>query len=160
MTQKHLDINYLEASPDEIPHELKPLVEKAKRATDGSYTPYSHFKVGCAIHLEDGTDTCGSNQENASYPCGCCAERTTLFYTQANHPGTPITDIVVAATTHGRFTPVPLPPCGLCRQALLEAEEKQGRNIRLTMYGTERVWIVPSISSLLPFKFDAETMEQ
>jgi cytidine deaminase len=157
--KKKLTLTYEETTPEQLNAADRSLIERSKEAAEGSYAPYSSFNVGCAIRLSDGTITSGANQENASYPCGTCAERTTLFYTEANHPGATLTDIAIAAKTHGHFTDTPLPPCGLCRQALLEAEERQNSKLRILMYGEKKVWIADSVSELLPLRFDAGNME-
>lgn len=157
--KRTLTLTYEETAIEQLNREDRTLIAQAKEAAEGSYAPYSHFNVGCAIRLADGTIICGANLENASYPCGTCAERTTLFYTQSNHPEATLTDIAVAAKTKGRFTDTPLPPCGLCRQALLEAEERQNSPLRILMYGEKKIWIVRSINELLPLRFDAENME-
>lgn len=152
--EKTLQVSYATCSFEEMEETDKALILKAKEAARKSYAPYSSFHVGCAIALEDGTIVTGNNQENASYPCGCCAERTTLFYAHANYPNLPILHIAIAAETKGHFTSQPLPPCGLCRQSLLEAEHIQQTPIRLLMFGEERVIILKGMENLLPFQFD------
>ena len=134
------------------------LVGAAMRATETSYSPYSHFKVGAAIRLESGEIIMGSNQENASYPVGCCAERTALFWCGANRRDEVIKAIAIAACTRGKFTSDVTGPCGMCRQALLEVEHKQGSPIRLLLYGTNGIHIVDSIGSIVPFSFCSDSL--
>lgn len=134
------------------------LVEAAKEASRGSYSPYSHFAVGAALRLETGEIVKGSNQENAAYPVGCCAERTALFWTGANRPGIAIKAVAIAGGKDGQFTQEPVSPCGMCRQALLEAEQRQGKPIRVLLYNTEGVHIIEKVADLLPLSFVAETM--
>ncbi|MBQ8098467.1 MAG: cytidine deaminase [Bacteroidaceae bacterium] len=143
---------------EELSAEDRALVEAAKSATAQSYAPYSAFHVGSALRLSTGDIYTGNNQENASYPCGTCAERALLHYVQANFPQKSINAMAIAAETKGNFTQMPLPPCGLCRQALLEAEQRQQKNISLLMYGTKQVLIVRSIAHLLPFQFNSELL--
>lgn len=144
-------------------HELsaqeRELVNAARKATENSYSPYSHFQVGAALLLQDGEIILGSNQENASYPVGSCAERTALYWCGANRPKAVITSIAIAAQAEGRFTPDPIPPCGMCRQALLEAEHKQGSPIRVLLYGKNGTHCVGSIRDLMPISFDADNMD-
>ncbi len=134
------------------------LVEAARKATETSYSPYSHFQVGAALRLQDGEIICGSNQENASYPVGCCAERTALFWCGANRPGVVISAIAIAAQTKGHFPPTPITPCGMCRQALLEVEHKQGSPIRVLLYGEDGTHCIDSIKALMPLSFDANCL--
>lgn len=151
-----------EYSEDELPECCRTLVEAAKEATRSSYVPYSKFHVGAAILMENGDIVRGSNQENAAYPSGTCAERTAAFYASASHPGQAMRKIAVAAWTElGRpaglpheeyFQAMPISPCGACRQALLEYEAAHG-SIEVILYGRDKTYIFPSVASLLPFSF-------
>lgn len=144
---------------EELDAKDRELVENAMKATETSYSPYSHFQVGAALRLEDDTIVRGSNQENASYPIGCCAERTALFWTGANHPGKVIKAIAIAAQTEGHFTENVTGPCGMCRQAMLEYEHKQGEPMRVLLYSTNGIHIIERTEDLMPFSFYAESME-
>jgi len=148
-----IDITYEEWEFEELDSEDMLLVKTAKQATDNSYAPYSRFHVGCAIRLADGTLVKGSNVENASYPCGICAERAALYSASSNFPLQTIHSIAIAAEKDGKFTTEPLPPCGLCRQSLLEAQERQNAPIRVILYGARRSFII-SLQHLLPLYFD------
>ena len=159
MKKENVIIHFESCNFDALNETDRELVNAAKSIAERSYAPYSEFHVGCALRLENGVLLQGSNQENASYPCGSCAERTTLFYTQANYPDGVIQDIAIAAETRDAFTAQPLPPCGLCRQELLEAENRQKSPIRLLMYGTGKIIIIKGMANLLPFQFDAEMLE-
>lgn len=151
-----------ECSVDELSAEDRELVDAAKEATRTSYVPYSKFHVGAAIRMADGSIVSGSNQENAAYPSGTCAERTTAFYASASHPGMTMKKIAIAAWTklhmpeglewEDYFQAKPISPCGACRQALLEYEAAYGA-IEVILYGKDKTYILPSISSLLPFCF-------
>jgi len=140
-----------------LPTELDPLraslVAEARKATDASYAPYSHFRVGAALRLDDGTVIRGANQENAAFSSGTCAERSACFAAGASHPGSKITHIAIAARKDEAFQVHPISPCGACRQALLEFEHTQGTPIEVILYGAGQVYILPSIASLLPLCF-------
>ena len=119
---------------DELPEEDRELVDIAKQMTLTSYSPYSHFQVGAALRLRDGQIFKGSNQENAAYPVGLCAERTAFFAAGANAPKVPPVSIAIAAQTGGKFSETPIAPCGSCRQALLEAEVRFQQHIRIGFF--------------------------
>lgn len=145
---------------DELPAEDRHLVDAAMKATERSYAPYSQFQVGAAARLDDGTIVSGNNQENAAYPSGLCAERTTLFYANAAHPDKAVKALAVAAFTDGKFTNVPVPPCGACRQVVLEVERRYNTHIRILLYGTEGIYVIEGgISELLPLTFDASFLK-
>lgn len=130
------------------------LCREAIEATQRAYAPYSHFSVGAAIRLDNGEIVTGSNQENVAFPSGTCAERTTCYYAHSRWPEARFEAIAIAARgTDGRLTPVPTAPCGACRQALLEYEKLADHNVRVLLVGAEVVYIVPSVSSLLPLAF-------
>ena len=152
---KHHSLDYEEFAFEQLSAEDKSLVLEAKAASQNAYTPYSHFDVGCAIRLADHTIVRGNNQENASYPCGLCAERTTLFWANANYPTQAPVALAIAAQTNGQFSKNPLPPCGACRQALLETEQRFKQPIRIILYGTSRTLVVPNAATLLPFQFNS-----
>lgn len=160
MTEKKIEISYKAVSPDELSSEDRELVEKAKEMTYSSYAPYSKFHVGAAIRMANGDIECGSNQENAAYPSGLCAERTTCFHASSRYPGVAMKKIAVAArnvagfdkAADAPFQPQPISPCGACRQALLEYEHLYG-DIEVILYGADDIYIFPSIKSILPFSF-------
>ncbi|MDK2909550.1 MAG: cytidine deaminase [Bacteroidales bacterium] len=133
-----------------LPEMEAKLLQMARKATARAYAPYSGFKVGAAIMLENGEIIQGSNQENSSYPVGTCAERTALFYASSLFPGVKIKAIAISAETGE-----PIPPCGMCRQAMLEFETIQNQNIPVIMGGkTGKIWKTSSVGSLLPLQFD------
>lgn len=137
---------------DELSDDDRRLVDEAKRMTATSYAPYSRFHVGAAILMADGSVATGSNQENAAYPSGTCAERTAAYHASAVKPGVAMKKIAVAAWTGGRFQGRPISPCGACRQALAEYERLYGP-IEVLLYGEECVYVLPSVASLLPLTF-------
>ncbi|MBE6310480.1 MAG: cytidine deaminase [Bacteroidales bacterium] len=132
----------------------KNLVERAKKATETSYAPYSKFNVGAAVLLENGEIISGSNQENAAFPSGTCAERTTIFYAGARFPGVRFCKLAIAAFTEGEFIDEPISPCGACRQAILEYEKLGGQPIEILLAGRNKVYKLQGIRSLLPLSFE------
>lgn len=136
------------------------LVKAAKEATIRAYAPYSKYQVGAAILLDNGKIVEGSNQENAAYPSGLCAERTAAFYASSSNPGIAFKKLAIAAwidpgienDPETGFQKHPVSPCGGCRQALLEYEHLYG-DIEVILYGKEKIYILPSIKSLLPLAF-------
>lgn len=133
------------------------LFARAKQARENAYAPYSNFLVGCSVLLENGEIFSGNNQENAAFPSGLCAERTTLFWVAANFPNEKIKKIfIVGGPREFHEKNPPIPPCGACRQSLIEYETKQNENIDLYFSSMNDVVVkVSSIKDLLPFYFDA-----
>lgn len=134
------------------------LFERAKQARENAYAPYSNFLVGCAVLLENGEIFSGNNQENAAFASSLCAERTTIYWTAANFPNEKIKKIfVVAGPREFNAEMSPVPPCGACRQSLMEYEIKQNENIELYFASmNDEVMKVKSINDLLPFYFGAK----
>jgi cytidine deaminase len=133
------------------------LIQEAQQAIQGAYAPYSKFKVGCALELEDETIIHGSNQENVAYPSGLCAERTALFHYGANHADQKIKRLAIAA--EGSFLPKGnvLSPCGSCRQVMSEYTQKQQSSFEILLFNNDgSVLIFDSIKDLLPFSFATE----
>ena len=137
------------------------LLKIAHETAKNAYAPYSHFKVGAAILLKNGHIVSGNNQENAVYPSGMCAERVALFYAGAQFPDTPIAKIAITAIGTEKEVTQPVPPCGNCRQALLEYEIKYGEPIEVIMAGEKgEVYIVKSVAELLPLSFSKGFLKQ
>lgn len=135
------------------------LLTEARKACETSYSPYSNFQVGAAVRLSDGTIVIGSNQENAAYPSGLCAERVALFHIGANYIGKSIKSIAVAAKRADQDFYLPVTPCGSCRQVMLEFEQKQENPISFIMRSGENSWIkTHSCKVLLPFSFDKNSL--
>lgn len=143
---------------EELDDVLKTLVNKAIDATDNSYSPYSNFKVGAALQLEDGTIVIGANQENAAFSVTMCAERSAIFNAQSNHPNLAITTIAIAAKNVNGLVHTPISPCGSCRQVILEMEQRYKRNIKILLCGSEGIYVINSIKDLLPLSFVDESM--
>ena len=142
---------------DELSDKDRELIDAAKHATEGSYAPYSKFRVGAALRLADGTIVMGANQENVAYPSGLCAERTALFYAGAAYSDKALEALAIAARTEGgEFTATPISPCGACRQVMLETELRYRIPMRILLYGTEGVYVVEGgVGELLPLRFDS-----
>ena len=162
MKELKIEIPVKEMTYDELSAEDRELVDAAREATRASYTPYSRFHVGAAIRMADGSIHIGSNQENAAYPSGICAERTAAWHASTMRPDMAMKKIAIAAWTklhspeglpwEKYFQATPISPCGACRQALLEYEARDGE-IEVILYGRDRCFVFPSIASLLPFSF-------
>ena len=145
---------------DELAGDDLMLVNAAKEATAGSWSPYSGFKVGAALLLDDGTVVTGSNQENAAYPSGLCAERTALFAAGHAHPGKAVIALAIAARNGNGYTAQPITPCGACRQVLAETQQRGGKPIRFILYGTEGTMVIEGgTDAILPFCFGADSMK-
>lgn len=142
-------------SVEELPQAIQSLIKTAVEARDKAYAPYSQFKVGAAIALNNNEVVTGSNQENASYPSGLCAERTAIYYAGAAFPEAQIQNIAISAKSMKHLVEAPVPPCGACRQALVEYEVKQETDIAVYFMGeTGKVMKANSIKDLLPLIFE------
>jgi len=131
------------------------LLEMAINARKKAYAPYSNFFVGAAVLLEDGTMVLGNNQENASYPSGLCAERVAMFHAAANHPNAIIKAIAISASPKAQELSHPAGPCGNCRQAMAEYEQKQKTSISVIMSGSSgEVYKCRAVQDLLPLAFN------
>ena len=160
MSKKRLIVNYEEfASVQEMNAEDQQLVALALEAQKGSYSPYSHFQVGAALRLADGTILKGANQENAAYPSGLCAERTVLFYAGANYPDVAADTLAIAGSDRGVLCESPASPCGACRQVMAETQKRHGQPLKTIWVGSKRIRIFHSVDDILPFIFDSLTME-
>ncbi|MDG3583701.1 MULTISPECIES: cytidine deaminase [Galbibacter] len=159
---KKLEINTVLTvfeSIDELPEQVKELMKKAVTARNNAYAPYSKFRVGAVLQLENGEIIIGSNQENAVYPSGLCAERVAIFQAGTQFPGEPIKIMAVSAASDSFNVLTPTPPCGACRQSIYEYEENQKTPIALYFMGeTGKVVKADSIKDLLPLTFGKATL--
>ncbi len=145
--------------PDELTKTEQTLIQKAIEATGTSYAKYSNFKVGASALLSDGTIVTGSNQENASYPVGLCAERITVFAANSQYPDKPITTLCIAAKNEKNILlSKPVTPCGACRQVILEEEQRYNHPVKLLLYGTDGTYVVDRIEDILPLAFIDKSM--
>lgn len=142
-------------STAELPNDVAMLMEKAVAARKEAYAPYSKFRVGAAVLLDNGEIIQGSNQENAAFPSGLCAERVAVFYAGAKYPNAKIRQIAISAASDVNQTTTPIPPCGACRQSLAEYEVRQEIGIEMYFMGeTGVICKSDSLKNLLPFTFD------
>ncbi len=154
-TENYLNTPYKIVAFDALFSLEQALIHEAKKACKKSYSPYSNFRVGAALRLENGEIVHGANQENASYPVGICAERVALAACQSQFADLKITHAAVMAhkATHEAF--VSISPCGICRQSLLEVELHQQQPIQIILpTNDEKFLVLESVSYLLPFQFD------
>ena len=136
------------------------LFEAARNATGHAYAPYSSFRVGAAIRLSDGNIITGSNQENASFPAGICAERVALSAASAIAPGVSITAMALTYINKSDASQHPISPCGICRQTLAEYEQRFDRPIRLILGGnTGEIFILNKATDLLPLAFSSQELK-
>ena len=135
------------------------LLGKARETTRNAYAPYSNFWVGAVAILENNEIVAGTNQENASYPVGICAERVLLSCIASQHPGVKVNTIAISYDNRNGESGHPISPCGICRQSLCEYEERVGHPIRIIMSGmTGEVYILETARQLLPLSFSASDL--
>lgn len=145
---------------ERVPEEYTKLLTKAQQVCDNAYAPYSNFLVGAAVLLENGEVITGTNQENAAYPSGLCAERTAIYWVGANYPNEKIKMIAVSAKHKGGNTFLGVSPCGGCRQALLEYENKQSEPIKMILEHKEGMIVFDAIADLLPLQFSDKNLKK
>lgn len=160
MIRKKLNIDFTEyKNIDELDNEAKMLLIEARKYLNHAYAPYSKFKVAAALLLDNNEIVMGTNQENAAYPSGLCAERVAMFYASSKFPQTGFKAIAITANNISDTLKQPVFPCGSCRQVMLEYETLQNKPIRFILSGTDgKVIIINGINNLLPFSFDAESL--
>jgi cytidine deaminase len=140
---------------EQLPSEIKDLMEMAIEIRKKAYAPYSKFRVGAAILLDNGKIVLGSNQENAAYPSGLCAERVAIFQAGAIYPDAKILKLAISATADEKPVTSPIPPCGSCRQSIAEYEFKQKSPIEIFFMGESgEIYKSDSLTNLLPLVFD------
>ena len=148
------------ASADELTESDGNLLARAKDVTKQAYAPYSHFNVGAAAKLIDGKIVTGTNQENASYPVGICAERVLLSVVASQYNNAGIDTIAISYDNLNGESKQPITPCGICRQTLVEYEERTNQPIRLILSGLEgAVYIIGNAHHLLPLSFTSNDMD-
>lgn len=154
--------SFLEVYPsmESLPETILNLMENAIAAREKAYAPYSQFLVGAALLLDNGKILSGSNQENASYPSGLCAERTAIYYAGAQYPEAQIRSIAISARAMNKVTSKPIPPCGACRQAIAEYEIRQKTPIEIYFMGERgEVMKSDSLENLLPLLFTSKYLK-
>lgn len=157
VTNQFLEYNTL----DELEETDRILLEKAVKALESAYAPYSQYYVGAAVRLSNGIVVTGNNQENVAYPSGLCAERVALFAASAQYPDVPVESIAIAGKAKDFPITDPVTPCGSCRQAIAEYEHFHSQPIRLIMKGEKsKIYICKSITHLLPMMFQADELRK
>ncbi len=142
-------------SVQELPNDVQNLMSQAVEVRKNAYAPYSKFRVGAALLLDNGKIVLGSNQENAAYPSGLCAERVAVFHAGSIYPDAKILKMAITAASDTNQTTAPIPPCGSCRQSIAEYEIKQDAPIEIYFMGEiGAVYKSASLKNLLPFMFD------
>lgn len=132
------------------------LEELAVEAAQKAYAPYSLFHVGAAVLLANGEIVTGSNQENAAYPSGTCAERTALFWAGAQWPDVPVEKLLIVAFNASGRVPF-ISPCGGCRQVIMETATRF-HPFPILLSGDEKTVVLEDCRYLLPFGFDGSSL--
>ena len=158
MNNKTLNIEFSEHEnvSDGLPESTANLLALADGNLKNAYAPYSNFKVSSALQLENKEIVLGTNQENAAYPSGLCAERVAIFSAKSQYPNQKVEKLVI---TTEQYREQPFSPCGACRQVIAEYEQQQKSPIEITLKaGNSKVWVFKSIGDLLPFSFDGDVL--
>lgn len=156
MTQKEIRIGYTEySSIAEMQPADRELASEAIAAMNNAYAPYSHFHVGAAVRMSNSQIVRGSNQENAAFPSGLCAERTAMFAAAAKYPDKDMQSIAIAGGVYGRLAEQPATPCGACRQVMAQYQTKAGKPMSIIMIGSMRIWKFDRVDDILPLIFDS-----
>lgn len=160
MKENKFEFNYtVYDSIDELPEGQRRLLHEAREVTEQAYAPYSKFQVGAVARLANGETIAGSNQENASFPAGLCAERVLLASVSSLFPRVPIETIAVSYKSEHQKSDHPISPCGICRQSLQEFETRVNHPVQLILGGmTGPVYVIDSASRLLPLAFTSEEL--
>jgi len=143
----------------DLPADVNALMSDAVAVRKNAYAPYSKFQVGAAIELDNGKVVLGSNQENAAYPSGLCAERVAIFHAGAIYPDAKIVKMAITAASSQRMVDAPIPPCGACRQSIAEYELRQDIPIEIWFMGeTGEIYRSESLKNLLPMVFGGKDL--
>jgi cytidine deaminase len=161
MKEHRLELSYQVADKSEsLPEEDRALIKAATEAAMRAYAPYSQFRVGAAVRLDDGRLVSGNNQENAAYPSGICAERVALFYASSQHPGAKISKIAIYSPDTPKGAEFPVTPCGSCRQVMAEYEGMQDHEIEVLLVSESgSIWKFSGVSQFLPFTFNSKSLK-
>ncbi len=135
------------------------LMQQAVAVREMAYAPYSHFRVGAALLMDNGVVVTGNNQENAAYPSGMCAERVAIWAAGSQYPSQKILKMAISARSENHTLNQPIPPCGACRQSIAEYEIKQDKHIEIFFMGeVGKVYKANSLHDLLPLIFDSSNL--
>ena len=159
MSEKEIRISYKQYdSASDLDDRIQDLIRNCIAFANKAYAPYSKFRVSALAYLENGSEVAGTNVENASYPVSICAERNVLSTAISNYPDIPISELYIYADVNSEIA---VPPCGLCRQSLVEAEQRQNKKIRLFLISKNgQITVLDSASDLLPLHFDGSFLKQ
>jgi cytidine deaminase len=160
MREQRLELKYsITDDISELSVDDRELITSAREAALRAYAPYSNFRVGAALRMDDGKIVSGNNQENAAYPSGICAERVALFYSSSQQPGKAIKKIAIYSPDTPDEAILPVTPCGSCRQVMAEYEGMQDHHIEVLLI-SERgsVWKFDGVSTFLPFTFSSRSL--
>ena len=161
MKENQIQIHYNTYKWEELSEIYKNLMDRSIEAQLNAYAPYSNFKVGAAILLEDGTIFTGNNQENSAFPSGLCAERVAIFACSAQYPNIKINVIAISSNSEKIDINTVLAPCGSCRQSMYEYESKQDKPIRVLLKGVDNEVVeFLSVSDLLPLVFQCDGLKK
>ena len=153
--KRNIEFTYDVLTKEELSAVEKQMVKKAFEVSETkAYAPYSQFSVAAVALLENGEMVCGTNQENASYPCGVCAERVALSSAAVQYDSPVLTLAIAARTPDGHLLKEPVTPCGMCRQVILETEKRYHQPITILLCAESKVYKIERASSLLPLQFD------
>ncbi|RYZ29914.1 MAG: cytidine deaminase [Chitinophagaceae bacterium] len=160
MKENKFEFNYkVYENISELPEEYQWLLNEAREVTSNAYAPYSKFQVGAVARMANGEIVAGSNQENASFPVGLCAERVLLASVSSLFPKIPIDTIAISYKSETQKSDHPISPCGICRQSLQEFEGRVNHPVQLILGGMEGpVYVIDSASRLLPLAFTSEEL--
>jgi len=160
MKESKFEFNYkVFDSIDELPEDQRWLLNEAREVTEQAYAPYSKFQVGAVARMANGEIVAGSNQENASFPVGLCAERVLLASISSLFPKIPVETIAISYKSEHQPSDHPISPCGICRQSLQEFEGRVHHPVQLILGGmTGPVYVIDSASRLLPLAFTSEEL--
>jgi cytidine deaminase len=160
MKENRFEFSYkVYQSIDELPEDQRALLLAAREVTEHAYAPYSNFQVGAVARLSNGQTVPGSNQENASFPAGLCAERVLLASVSSLYPRVPVEAMAISYKSENIKSDHPISPCGICRQSLQEYESRTRQPVQLILGGmTGPVYVIDSASKLLPLAFTSEEL--
>ncbi|MEI6947798.1 cytidine deaminase [Paraflavisolibacter sp. H34] len=160
MEENRFEFSYkVYQSIDELPEDQRLLLQAAREVTEQAYAPYSNFQVGAVARLANGETVPGSNQENASFPAGLCAERVLLASVSSLFPRVPVEAMAISYKSENVKSDHPISPCGICRQSLQEYETRTNQPVQLILGGmTGPVYVIDSASKLLPLAFTSEEL--
>lgn len=158
MKRSDITVPIVEKDFEELSASERELVDAARDIVRDAYAPYSKFRVGASLRLMSGRIVTGSNQENAAYPSGICAERTALFYAGAQYPDDPVVALCITALREDDAFAALAAPCGACRQVILETADRHKHSFPVYLAGPHSVKIVEDCRLLLPINFDASSL--